>query len=102
MSKRGSGRTTRMLSEAKTLVETGRAVYVIAANQQHVELLKSSDIGKECLELGVKFETPSSPGNFDWREMRLLGAHPSCAVLVDHYTIECHFAKVLEMLHRFD
>ena len=98
---RGTGRTTRMLAEAKTLARSGRAVYIIAANRQHAILLERA-LGNERIELGIKVEPPSSPGNFDWESMRLRGAHPNCVVLADHYAIETHFAKVLEMLHRFD
>lgn len=57
--------------------------------------------GKETdLESGsITFEIPN---RFDWCNMRANGMHPSCVVLADHYTIESEFAKVLEMLHRFD
>lgn len=52
--------------------------------------------------LGIKFETPHSPGNFDWERMRLIGAHPNCVVLVDHHAIEDRFSRVLAMLHAYD
>lgn len=98
---RKTGRTTRMLEEAKRLAESGRAVYVIAANDSHARQLERQ-AGNEYLRLGVKFESPASVGNFDWKELRLLGAHSNCVVLVDHHAIESHFARMLEMLHRFD
>lgn len=96
---RGTGRTTRMLEHAKKLAREGRAVYVIADNTNDARRLQML-----CGEpnLGIKFETPRSPGNFDWEQMRLVGAHPNCVVLVDHYAIEDRFARVLEMLHAYD
>jgi hypothetical protein len=90
-----------MLQEAISLTGKGKAVYVIAHNRDQAEMLKqmAGRIGKT---LGIKFETPSSLSNFDWETLRLRGAHPNCIVLVDHYAIEAKFAKVLEMLHRYD
>lgn len=97
----GSGRTTRMLAEAKALALSGRAVYIIAANCQHASLLESR-LGNERFNLGIKVEVPTRIGNFDWDTVKLIGTHSNCVVLVDHYAIETHFADVLEMLHRFD
>ncbi len=96
---RGMGRTTRLLEHAKKLAREGRAVYVIADNTRDMRRLEIL-----CGEpsLGIKFETPRSLGNFDWEQMRLLGAHPNCVVLVDHHAIEDRFARVLEMLHSCD
>ena len=96
---RGTGRTTRMLEHAKKLAREGRAVYVIADNTRDMRRLEIL-----CGEskLGIKFETPSTPGNFEWEAMRLRGAHPNCVVLVDHWAIESKFARVLEMLHAYD
>lgn len=96
---RGTGRTTRLLEHAKKLAREGRAVYVIAGNARDALRLQML-----CGEptLGIKFETPRSPGNFDWEQMRMIGAHPNCVVLVDHHAIEDRFARVLEMLHAYD
>ncbi len=93
---RGSGRTTRMLDEARRLADEGKAVYVIAANEAQRRQLQS--VAGE----NVKVETHTTAGNFDWEQMRLIGSYPNCVTLVDHYAIESRFAKVLEMLHRFD
>ncbi len=90
-----------MLQDAKAKASEGRAVYVIAANEPERQRMEQM-LGQDARSLGIKLETPDSPGNFDWRSMRLLGAHPSCVVLVDHFAIEQHFAAVLEMLHRYD
>ena len=98
---KGTGRTTRMLGEAKALARQGRAVYVIAATREHAKMLERI-AGEEGQQLGIKFETAGSHGNFDWMTMRLTTAHPNCVVLADHYAIEVHFRAALEMLHRFD
>ena len=100
MTARQSGRTTRMLQEAKELAQAGRAVYVICANRSHV-LALTADRGAELDALGVKFETVESV-SIDWNTLRMLGAHPNCAVLIDHHAIERKFSAVLEMLHRYD
>jgi hypothetical protein len=95
---RGTGRTTRMLAEAKELAKSGKAVYVIAATQAHVRQLEEM-IGADMRNLGIKIEVPR---DFCWDQMRLLGAHPNCVVLVDHYTIEMKYAPILRMLHKYD
>lgn len=101
-----TGRTTRMLNEALRLAREGRAVYVLAANCHHVYTLeRMSDqlFGNgEASSLGIKFEVAHSLSDFDFETMTLRGAHPKCVVLVDHYTIECIYAKMLAELHRFD
>ena len=103
---RRTGRTTRMLKEAYRLASEGRAVYVLAC--RHNDALKmecdfDDMYGKgESLRLGIKFESPVSLPDFDFSTMRLRGAHPNCCVLVDHYTIEFHYARILQELHRFD
>ncbi len=95
------GRTTRMLNHAKELARQGRAVYVVAANGRHLHDLEVM-AGEEAQQLGIKFETDGSLGNFDWQNLCLRGAHPNCVVLVDHYAIECKYATVLEMLNRYN
>ena len=90
-----------MLDDARAKAAEGRAVYVIAANVAEMRRMQQM-LGQDARSLGIKFETADSPGNFDWRSMRLRGAHPNCVVLVDHSAIEQHFAAILEMLHRYD
>lgn len=34
--------------------------------------------------------------------MQLKGAHPNCRILIDHWTIESEYARMLSELHRFD
>ena len=98
---RRTGRTTRMLAEAKELAKSGRAVYIIAATQAHARDMEVM-AGDEMRDLGIKIEVPSSLGNFDWEQMRLWGSHPNCVVLVDHHVIESRYASLLRMLHRWD
>lgn len=93
------GRTTRMLEDARRLKDEGKAVYVMAANARHAKALREQFGDKNN---SVKFETPDSLSNFDWRTFRLPGAHPNCVVLVDHFAIESQFSSLLDMLHRYD
>lgn len=95
----GTGRTTRMLQEAIQASKEGRAVYVIAATHQHMQQLQKM-CGAD--DLFIKFETLGSLGDFDFINMRSIGAHPNCLFFVDHYTIELHFRKLLDVLHRYD
>lgn len=99
---RKTGRSTRMLNEAKRLNDAGRAVYVIANTES--EAMRLSDQFKELTDqpTGVKFETPGTIRHFDWETLRPKGAHPNCVFLVDHFVIEQRFARILEMLHAFD
>ncbi len=101
-----TGRTTRMLKEAYSLASEGRAVYVLAHNPNYafeLECKFDNMFGpRESHRLGVKFETPGRLQNFDFQAMQLQGAHPNCRVLVDHYTIESMYARMLQELHRFD
>lgn len=88
-----------MLEHARELSNQRRAVYIVAANEQHADMLRKQ-LGDE--PHGIKVETESSLGNLDWETLTLRGAHPNCAVLVDHYAIESRFGRVLEMLTRYD
>jgi hypothetical protein len=98
-SPRRTGRTTRMLEEAKRLDAEGKAVYIVVANQREVDRILDL-LGPDYPS--IKAETVSSLCNFHWEDMRLRGAHPNCVVLADHYAIESQFGMMLDMLHRFD
>jgi hypothetical protein len=94
---RRTGRTTRMLEEAKKLAEGGRAVYIVAANKKHqLQLAKLLGDGNpySCVS-GIKVETENSLSNFDWETLSLKGAHPNCVVFVDHFAIEEKLSRVL-------
>ena len=96
---RATGRTGRMLRKAEELARAGRAVYVVCGDPRAME----GEFGREkAWSLGIKFESASSPGNLDLERVRLVGAHPNCVVLVDHYVIEKRFGAMLEELHRYD
>ena len=97
--KRRTGRTTRMLQYAMQLSELGRAVYIIAANEKQAKDLRLQ-LGNE--PHGIKVETESSLGDFDWQRLTVPGAHPYCVFLVDHYAIERKFGALLNMLTNFD
>ncbi len=86
-----------MIEAAKREADAGRAVYVVMATRDQADQMQ-----RQIDYPGINFEWPSSTGNFDWDTMRLLGAHPNCVVLVDHFAIETRFKSVLEMLHQFD
>lgn len=96
--RRASGRTSRMLQEAVELARDGKAVYVVCATQRHTKQLEK----RVPDDLDIKFETPRTVGNLDWRNMRLEGAHSNVELLVDHYAIEANWRPLLNMLHRFD
>jgi ABC-type branched-subunit amino acid transport system substrate-binding protein len=98
--RRQTGRTTRMLAEAVKLAKKGKAVYIVVADMAQKRQMEKQ-FGKAFWGLGIKFETPYSPGNFDWETMTFRGAHPDCVTLVDHYAIEARFPRLVEMLHRY-
>lgn len=89
-----------MVQKAMGLNQSGKAVYIIAANlaEQH----RIENLLPEHLRNQIKVETPDAPGNFSWEHMMLIGAHPNCAVLADHFAIECRFAAMLKELHAYD
>lgn len=99
-----SGRTSRLIEHAKELASKGRAVYVVAHNADHAELLRQK-MGTVSLGFkngsGIRVE-PCDSVNFEWSTLSIIGAHPKCAFLVDHYTIEQRFAHVLEMLNQYN
>lgn len=96
--KRRTGRTTRMLEEAVRLEQDGRAVYVIVSTRQEVKSIRS--LLPE--ETSIKLETPGSLPSFDFETWHLMGAHPNCVVLVDHFVLEQRFRKILSEWVRFD
>ena len=88
-----------MIKHARELSKQHRAVYIVAANEQHAERIRR-ELGDE--HHGIKVETEDSLGNLDWKTLTLRGAHPNCSVLVDHYAIEIKFSRLLEMLTCYD
>lgn len=98
MSKRRTGRTTRMLARAEHLAKLGRAVYVVF----HDMVDAKSHETEERQALGIKFETFDSLPGLDFGTLKLRGAHRNCVVLIDHFAIEYHFAAILHAAVRFD
>jgi hypothetical protein len=95
---RQTGRTFRMMAEAKRLQELGHKVYII------VPFL---DYGRELRHVykvhpSISFETFDTFDSFNPATGRLYLAHQNCRVLIDHAAIEQNFAYLLEQLHRFD
>ena len=102
---RRTGRTTRMVQDALHLSREGRAVYVIAANQQEQARIQQDIDARAKAEgrerHGIKVETWGSVGPLD-DTFRVPGMHPNCIVLVDHFALESRYAHVLDMLHHYD
>lgn len=89
-----------MLEQAKEYARQGRAVYVMADNIADARRLEM-----QCgatREMRIRFETPEANRHFDWENIRMIGAHSNCVVLVDHHAIEDRFARLLHELHRYD
>lgn len=95
-----TGRTTRMMNEARRLAEAGRAVYVVMASEG--ERLAMAKAHADLKALGVSFESIGMLSNLDLGTMTLRGAHPNCAVLVDHHALEQRYRAAIDMIHRFD
>lgn len=57
---RGTGRTTRMLEEAKRVAETGQRVFVVMATRREGDDLRSSQIWRDLDRLGAKFISKDS------------------------------------------
>lgn len=77
-------------------------MYVLAATEAQRRVLQGEIDRRAGQGHGIKVETESSFGWFDWERLSGRGMHPNCVVLVDHYAIESKFAVMLEMLHRYD
>ncbi len=95
-SARRTGRTSRMLDEAKRLASDGVPVTVIASTHSHANVMRA-----QCHGYAIEFLSFGCVLNFDWQEMRFRGDRET-VVLVDHHVIERAFSRILEMLHRFD
>lgn len=96
MSKQRSGRTSRMMTEARRLRDEGRAVYVVFATKRHADMHDTPE------NEGLSLESIQSLRTLDHRTGRLVGAHPNCVVLVDHYAAESMFPWLWAQISRFD
>ena len=110
---RGTGRTTRMLQAAITSVIGGGYAFVIMGHGSHIDyarkiLAELDPGGNDAVD---KYYT-SHGGQialysiweraFDPRDCRVLGAHPSCKVFVDHEAPECLFGLLLNKANEWN
>ena len=92
---RATGRTTRLIEEAKRLQEQGKPVVVVVATAHQVNEIK--------IKTGDTIPVlHTQSAEWDWNEMRQYGRSLETEYLIDHYAIEKKYAKVLQALHRFD
>ena len=97
---RQTGRTTRMLEEAKRLLEQGQKVVIGTAHFSERNLI--NDMARRMnLPDGYKVELASKL-NIDWFNLTLIDIAPKTHFLLDHAVIEIRYPKLLEALHRFD
>lgn len=95
-----SGRTTRMLAEAVKQAREGWRVEVVGATMEHAERLRGK-LGETGKELGI-LVTSVPPDELNIMQRLMVKDHEVDTLLVDHYTVEVHFAGVLKLLHMFD
>lgn len=112
-SKRGSGRTHKMLQHALSTAMTGQTVFVIGQDEAHVKEMMNTVVGfPELAKLGpnvhisyqagdiqlpnpmgrVQFRTKDHP-DWSWDELRMRGYPYIVPNYVDHYVYE---QKLLE------
>ena len=107
---RGSGRTTRMIEEALQKHDEGRAVYILMHDmcmKRELERLAMQicRMRGKVLSSSIKFETVESLGgihHIDWKNRKVLGAHPNCALIIDHHVWATHFGFAIEGYHEYD
>ena len=99
---RRSGRTSRMMEEAKRLDAEGKAVYVVFSTRAECDYWKDFVKGT-----GIKLETSASIGG-DRRvedvivNGRLPGQWPNVVTLVDHHYICQRYEPFISSYHRWD
>ena len=107
---RGSGRTTRMIEEALRKQEEGRAVYILCHDNnfkreaQRLAMLICKQKGV-VLPSSIKFETVESLGgthHIDWKNKTIHGAHPNCALIIDHHVWATNFGFAIDGFHEYD
>ena len=98
---RRSGRTTRMMEEAKRLDAEGKAVYVVFSTQIEVDSWKDFVKGT-C----IKLETARSRGGNSILEEimrgKLRGQYPNVVTLIDHSYVFQMYAPFISTYHRWD
>jgi hypothetical protein len=103
-----------MLDHAVWLAANGSYVFVVGATAKHAEVLRASVAARVvgATLAGTKVYVPSQGGQisfesgesrqFDWQNLRMIGSHPNCVVLVDHFAIECRWGNLLREFTRWD
>lgn len=98
---RQTGRTTRMIEEAKKLAKEGKQVYVIVNDPREGKALKERH--KIPADAWVVFTTFEDVPGYDYRRGVVPNSNPDrVAVLVDHYAIEMRFGAMMRLMHRYD
>jgi len=95
--RRQTGRTTRMLTEARRLRDEGRCVYVLVHSEQYKKLLQTQE------NKGLRFETwYSFRHSYDENTLEMhRAAHANCVLLIDHHALEQKYAAVLRKLRQW-
>ena len=99
---RRSGRTSRMMQEAKRLDAEGKAVYVVFSTQE--ECYRWRDFVEGT---GIKLETHRSIGGDRFTEDiiirgRIRGQHENAVLLIDHHLIFERYGPFISTYHRWD
>lgn len=111
-SKRGSGRTTRMLREALAEAALGRVVIVLGWRDIHCahmlrmmcslpevrQMSINTNFSHREIVVGtgrVQFRSVSA-GGFDWKSRTFFGRDPRIKVFIDHHTWETRVAEERE------
>jgi hypothetical protein len=94
---RQTGRTERMIQEALRLHGEGKPVVIVVGSPQ--DFRRVTMAVRETVP--VIQVSPSDQG-WNWDELRQVGRPIETEYLIDHYTIERKFGRVLEAYHRFN
>ncbi len=99
---RQTGRTWRMMQEARRLWQEGKKVYIVVRTLEDVQRLRH----RYKVPAEVKIEAITLPGVFSLvgneREPFTVNGWKNCEVLVDPSAIEYRYENYLRHFHRFD
>lgn len=97
---RRTGRTSRMLAEARYLHGQGPAVYVVCSSRS-----QANNLEWELRDLkGITFDTIKSISEvWNWSRMRPQGlSNPNCAFIFDTSALAQEFGPIIAEYHRWD
>lgn len=98
---RQTGRTHRMMEEAKKLAKEGKQVYIIVNDVREGKALKERH--KVSADAPIVFTTFDDVPKYDYRRGVLPSINPDkIVVLVDHYAIEMRFGAMMRLMHHYD